>query len=89
MATGVDQILAQWTRERPDLDVSPMAVIGRLARVAAVIDSALARTFATHGLDAASFDVLATLLRSVTPTRWHPKTSLMQRWSPPARSRNE
>ena len=73
MATGVDQILAQWTRERPDLDVSPMAVIGRLARAAAVIDVRLARTFATYGLDAASFDVLATLLRSGAPHALAPK----------------
>jgi DNA-binding MarR family transcriptional regulator len=73
MATGVDQILAQWTRVRPDLDVSPMAVIGRLARVAAVIDVRLASTFATFGLDAASFDVLATLLRSGDPYSLAPK----------------
>ena len=73
MATGVDEILAQWTRERPDLDVSPMAVIGRLARAAAVIDVRLARTFATYGLDAASFDVLATLLRSGDPHALAPK----------------
>ncbi|MEP7193978.1 MAG: MarR family transcriptional regulator [Actinomycetota bacterium] len=73
MATGIDEILAQWTRERPDLDVSPMAVIGRLTRAAAVIDVRLARTFATYGLDAASFDVLATLLRSGDPYALAPK----------------
>ena len=73
MATGVDEILAQWTRERPDLDVSPMAVLGRLARAAAVIDVRLARTFATYRLDAASFDVLATLLRSGDPHALAPK----------------
>jgi DNA-binding MarR family transcriptional regulator len=73
VATGVDQILAQWAQERPDLDVSPMAVIGRLARAAAVIDVRLARTFATYGLDAAAFDVLATLLRAGAPRALAPK----------------
>jgi DNA-binding MarR family transcriptional regulator len=73
MATGVDEILTQWGRARPDLDVSPMAVVGRLARAAAVIDVRLARTFATYGLDAASFDVLATLLRSGDPHALAPK----------------
>src|ERR1035437_579839 len=73
MATGVDQIPPQWKRERPDLDVTPMAVIGRLARAAAVIDVRLARTFATYGLDAASFDVLATPLRAGGPHALAPK----------------
>lgn len=72
MADGVDRILEQWSREKPGLDVSPMAVIGRLGRTALVVDARLARTFARHGLDAASFDVLATLLRSGVPYRITP-----------------
>ena len=31
----VGRIMDQWGRERPDLDVSPQGVIGRLHRVAA------------------------------------------------------
>jgi DNA-binding MarR family transcriptional regulator len=60
----VDRILEQWRGERPDLDVSPMAVIGRLSRASRLVDAQLRRTFEAHGLDAASFDVLATLRRS-------------------------
>jgi len=30
---GVDLILEQWRRERPDLDTTPMGVIGRISRV--------------------------------------------------------
>ncbi|SDQ05740.1 MarR family winged helix-turn-helix transcriptional regulator [Microbacterium sp. cf332] len=63
----VDRILQQWARERPDLDVSPMAVIGRLGRAAASVDARLAATFARHGIDAATFDVLATLVRQGSP----------------------
>ncbi|HEU4948181.1 MAG TPA: MarR family transcriptional regulator [Kribbella sp.] len=64
MTDHVDLVLAQWAGQRPDLDVSPMAVIGRLKRLSQLIDGELRRTFSTHGLDAASFDVLATLRRS-------------------------
>lgn len=72
MADQVDRIIEQWQREKPGLDVSPMAVIGRLSRTALTVESRLADTFARHGLDASSFDVLATLLRSGTPYRISP-----------------
>ncbi|HEX6360480.1 MarR family transcriptional regulator [Actinophytocola sp.] len=67
MADHVDQVLAQWAAVRPDLDVSPMGVIGRLSRLARVFDGELSRTFATHDLDRPSFDVLATLRRNDAP----------------------
>ncbi len=64
MTDHVDRVLAQWAQARPDLDVSPMAVIGRLSRASQILNTSLRRTFGTHDLDAASFDVLATLRRS-------------------------
>jgi DNA-binding MarR family transcriptional regulator len=64
MADHVDLVLAQWGERRPDLDASPMAVMGRLKRLSQLIDSELRRNFAAHDLDSASFDVLATLRRS-------------------------
>lgn len=67
MADHVDKVLAQWSRERPDLDVSPMAVLGRLSRLTRVAEARQRATFARHGLDAASFDVLATLRRAGSP----------------------
>ncbi|AIY01092.1 Transcriptional regulator, MarR family [Arthrobacter sp. PAMC 25486] len=67
MVEQLDRILAQWHAEKPGLDVSPMAVIGRLSRAASAVDTRLAATFARHGLDASTFDVLATLLRSGRP----------------------
>lgn len=72
MRDGVDLILDQWRRERPDLDASPMAVLGRLARTAKAVESTLQMTFARHGLDGGSFDVLATLLRSGEPHELSP-----------------
>jgi DNA-binding MarR family transcriptional regulator len=67
MADHVDTVLAQWATVRPDLDASPMGVIGRLGRLTLLIDAELQRTFAKHGLDRATFDMLATLRRNDTP----------------------
>ncbi|MFC5928827.1 MarR family transcriptional regulator [Cryobacterium melibiosiphilum] len=72
MTDHVDRILAQWNVEKPELDVSPMALIGRLSRTALAVEARLADTFARHDLDASSFDVLATLLRTGAPYRLAP-----------------
>ncbi|MBB5019522.1 DNA-binding MarR family transcriptional regulator [Chitinivorax tropicus] len=64
---AVDRILAQWHRERPDLDVSPMGPIGRVRRCAALLQKQLDGTFAQYGLSSWEFDVLATLRRSGAP----------------------
>lgn len=63
----VDDILAQWRRERPELDVAPMGPIGRVLRLARHLSRGMERTLAEHGLNFASFDVLATLRRAGAP----------------------
>lgn len=63
----VDRIVAQWRAERPDLDVGPMATLGRLKRLQTHLGQGLDAVFAAHGLSSASFDVLATLRRSGPP----------------------
>ena len=63
----VGRIIAQWGDERPDLDVSPMGVIGRLHRLAAILDTELGTVFAAAGLTVGDFDVLATLRRAGAP----------------------
>ncbi|APE32730.1 MarR family transcriptional regulator [Nocardia mangyaensis] len=64
MRDAVDLITEHWTIERPDVDVSPMAVIGRITRLSRVLEQDLKRFFAGHGLEFWEFDVLATLRRS-------------------------
>ena len=60
--------MEQWQRERPDLDVSPMGVIGRLNEASSLIArDRLAPVFARFGLQSGEFDVLATLRRSGAP----------------------
>jgi DNA-binding MarR family transcriptional regulator len=72
MADHVDMLLSQWQRERPDLDVAPMAVLGRLSRVTRMVESRLATSFAQFGLQGWSFDVLATLWCTGHPFEMNP-----------------
>lgn len=67
MSDRVSDFLAQWGRERPDLDVSPMGVIGRLGRASELMSRGLQGYFEQHGLAHGQFDVLATLRRSGSP----------------------
>ncbi len=68
----IDEILQQWERERPHLDVSGMAIIGRISRLEKLIGSQLNAVFAQHGLESWEFDVLATLLRNGAPHQLTP-----------------
>ena len=68
----VDKILAQWQLERPDLDVSPMGIIGRVTRIAKHLEHAIQETFSEFGLTVGEFDVLATLRRSGQPHQLSP-----------------
>jgi DNA-binding MarR family transcriptional regulator len=74
---AVDLILEQWARERPDLDCSPMGIIGRISQLQREVYLAQRATFARHGLDVPSFDVLAALLRAGPPYQLTP-TALMR-----------
>jgi len=68
----VDRILAQWRRERPELDVEPMGIFGRLKRLTTHIGREVDAVLLKHGLSSSSFDVLATLRRSGAPYRLSP-----------------
>ncbi|WP_328946631.1 MarR family transcriptional regulator [Streptomyces sp. NBC_00250] len=65
---AVDRIAADWQRERPDLDVTPLAFVGRIALVAeTLIGPAGERAVEQHGINKGDFDVLATLRRRGAP----------------------
>lgn len=68
----VDMVLEQWRRERPDLDVRPMGLTGRLKRIGRHLEREMEKVFVAHDLNLASFDVLATLRRSGAPYRLSP-----------------
>jgi DNA-binding MarR family transcriptional regulator len=67
MPDQVARIQAQWARERPDLDVAPQGVIGRLHRLANHLTEQLCLVYERFGLSEGEFDVLATLRRAGTP----------------------
>lgn len=68
----VDAILSQWGRERPDLDVGPMGIMGRLHRLATHLGREVEAVLLQHGLSSSAFDVMATLRRACAPYRLSP-----------------
>jgi DNA-binding MarR family transcriptional regulator len=64
---AVDRIVEEWEAERPDLDASPIAVVGRVSRLARHLERRLAENFAAHGIEEWMYDVLATLRRIGPP----------------------
>ena len=63
----VGRIQEQWRRERPDLDVTPQGLFGRLHRLADRLREELDVEFRRHGLGEGEFDVLAALRRAGSP----------------------
>jgi DNA-binding MarR family transcriptional regulator len=72
----IDVIVEQWQRERPDLDVAALALLGRLFRIVELADAALAAPLRAHGLDRGWFDLIAALRRAGPPYELRP-TELM------------
>ncbi|MFF4185721.1 MarR family winged helix-turn-helix transcriptional regulator [Streptomyces sp. NPDC001691] len=70
---AVDAITAQWAAVRPDLDTVPMAVYGRIYRIARAMGDRMEKEYATFGIGRGEFDVLATLRRSGDPYTLSPR----------------
>jgi DNA-binding MarR family transcriptional regulator len=68
----VDDLVARWQSERPDLDVSPLQVLSRLSRLARHLDRARRAAFASRGLEPWEFDVLSALRRQGPPYQLSP-----------------
>lgn len=68
----VDKILAQWGRERPELNVEPMGIIGRLHRLTTHLGREIEAVLMQHGLSISAFDVMATLRRAGAPYQLSP-----------------
>lgn len=72
----IDKLVQDWCRERPDLDPSPMSVVGRILRLANRLERRVNEVLKPFGLAMWGFDVLATLRRCGDPYAMTP-TELM------------
>lgn len=63
----VAHFVEQWREQRPDLDPSPMAIIGRMRRVSDEFTAALIDNYRRYGIGEGEFDVLCALRRAGDP----------------------
>lgn len=68
----IDQLLADWRRERPDLDASAMAVAGRVLHLGRLLEAQADECLKALELSYTELDLLATLRRSGAPYRLSP-----------------
>jgi DNA-binding MarR family transcriptional regulator len=68
----VDDLIAAWRQQRPDLDVAPLQVLSRVSRLARHLDIARRGAFAAHDLESWEFDVLSALRRAGPPFQLTP-----------------
>lgn len=67
-----DRLLAEWQAERPELDASAMAVVGRLLSLGRQLEARANGALHPVGLHYTDLDVLATLRRGGRPYRRKP-----------------
>jgi DNA-binding MarR family transcriptional regulator len=60
---SIARVIAGWRATRPALEVDPIAITARLARLQAVLSPRLEMVFARYGTRGADFAVIATLVR--------------------------
>jgi len=72
----VDDLVAAWRQQRPDLDVAPLQILSRVSRLARHLDIARRGAFAAHGLEPWEFDVLSALRRAGPPFQLTPGSLL-------------
>lgn len=69
---AIDRVVEQWAKQKPELDTDPMAMMGRLMRIAKYMETKVADLHKKYDLKLGEFDVLATLRRSGKPYRLTP-----------------
>lgn len=73
----IDTLVSDWKRERPDLDASPMLIVGRILKLGKTLEKRAGTVLQDQGIHYTDLDVLATLRRSGKPYELTPK-KLMQ-----------
>ena len=73
----IDTLIDEWQKERPELDVAAMAVVGRILSLGKTLEKRAGNALKDCGIYYTDLDVLATLRRSGAPYALTP-TQLMQ-----------
>ena len=73
----IDTLILDWKNERPELDVAPMAIVGRILSLGKTLEKRASMALSDSGIYYTDLDVLATLRRSGKPYTLTP-TQLMQ-----------
>jgi DNA-binding MarR family transcriptional regulator len=60
----IDDLLAAWEGARPDLDASPLGLVGRVLVLARRLERRVDAALAKHEITLGQFDILATLRRA-------------------------
>ena len=68
----IDRLLSEWHAERPELDATAMAVVGRLLSIGRQLEARANAALKPLGLHYTDLDVLATLRRGGRPYRRTP-----------------
>lgn len=63
----IDHLIADWARERPELDLAGMQIVGRIMRLGRRFQDEANALLGQHGLTYSEFDLLATLRRKGEP----------------------
>ena len=71
-ADSIDGLLAEWRRERPDLDPSPFGIYGRIWRLSTTLLGDAEQWLKPIGLTFESFSLIVTLRRSGPPYELNP-----------------
>lgn len=69
---AVDVMIEQWSKSQPDLDATPLEVVGRVLRSAQLLDRAIVDALRPLELSYGDFDVLNTLRRRNDPHGTNP-----------------
>lgn len=69
----IDDLVSEWNREEPSLDVSAMEVVGRLILLGKILEKRAGKAIQDSKIHYTDLDVLATLRRNGQPYELTPK----------------
>lgn len=69
----IDILIAEWEKERPELDAEAMHVVGRILKLSNILEKRTNKALKNNNIYYTDLDVLATIRRSGAPYELSPK----------------